>query len=174
MVRPIYATPYRMKNKATLIFTANGMPTFKDKSGGIARRLIIIPCDNVVTEVDFEIDEKLSSDEAKSYLLNLALMGLKRIQTNGGSISQSDTIDELVQTYLTESNNILQFLSEVGVNTDLTDVENYEEYQDFCNKHGVNPYKKTAFTQEVKKQGYDQVRQMRLGQRNYYYVKVGE
>lgn len=174
MVRPIYATPYRMKNKATLIFTANGMPTFKDKSGGIARRLIIIPCDNVVTEVDFEIDEKLSSDEAKSYLLNLALMGLKRIQANGGSISQSDTIDELVQAYLTESNNILHFLSEVGVNTDLTDVENYEEYQDFCNKHGVNPYKKTAFTQEVKKQGYDQVRQMRLGQRNFYYVKVGE
>ncbi|MDK6503690.1 DUF5906 domain-containing protein, partial [Lactobacillus crispatus] len=34
MVRPIYSTPYRMKNKATLIFTANDMPTFKDKTGG--------------------------------------------------------------------------------------------------------------------------------------------
>lgn len=172
MVRPIYATPYRMKNKATLIFTANGMPTFKDKSGGIARRLIIIPCDNEVKEVDFEIDEKLSSDEAKSYILNLALKGLKRIQTNGGSISESETINDLVKQYLTESNNILQFLADVGINLDLTDVQNYEEYQNFCNKHGVNPYKKTAFTQEVKRAGYDQVRQMRLGKRDFYYVKV--
>ncbi|MDK6218069.1 DUF5906 domain-containing protein, partial [Escherichia coli] len=63
MVRPIYSTPYRMKNKATLIFTANDMPTFKDKTGGIARRLVIIPCDNVVKKVDFSIDEKLSTDE---------------------------------------------------------------------------------------------------------------
>lgn len=174
MVRPIYSAPYRMKNKATLIFTANGMPTFKDKSGGIARRLIIIPCDNEVKEVDFEIDEKLSTDEAKSYLLNLALTGLKRIQKNGGSISESETINQLVKEYLTESNNILQFLNDVGINEDLTDVENYEEYQEFCNKYGVNPYKKTAFTQEVKRAGYEQVRQMRLGKRNFYYVKVDD
>ena len=103
--------------------------------------------------------------------MNLALKGLKRIQANGGSISESETINELVKEYLTESNNILQFLDEVGVNEDLTDSENYEEYQEFCSKHGVKPYKKTAFTQEVKKTGYDQVRQMRLGKRNFYYVK---
>ena len=163
-----------MKNKATLIFTANGMPTFKDKSGGIARRLIIIPCDNEVKEVDFEIDEKLSTDEAKSYILNLALIGLKRIQTNGGSISESETINDLVKQYITESNNILQFLEDIGINEDLTDSQNYEEYQTFCNKYGVNAYKKTAFTQEVKKAGYDQVRQMRLGHRNFYYVKTDE
>lgn len=171
MVRPIYATPYRMKNKSTLIFTANGMPTFKDKSGGIARRLIIIPCDNEVTEVDFEIDEKLSTDEAKSYLLNLALKGLKRIQQNGGSISESETIDDLVKEYLTETNNILQFLADIGINEDLTDSQNYEEYQSFCNEYGVNPYKKTAFTQEVKKQGYEHKRLRRLGKRQFYYVK---
>lgn len=174
MVRPIYATPYRMKNKATLIFTANGMPTFKDKSGGIARRLIIIPCDNEVKKVDFEIDEKLSTDEAKSYLLNLALKGLRRIQTNGGSISESETINRLVQQYLTESNNMLQFLSEIGINEDLTDSQNYEEYQKFCDEHGVKPYKKTAFTQEVKKEGYEHVRQMRLRKRNFYYIKIDE
>lgn len=171
MVRPIYATPYRMKNKATLIFTANGMPTFKDKSGGIARRLIIIPCDNVVTEVDFEIDEKLSSDEAKSYLLNLALNGLKRIQTNGGSISQSDTIDELVKGYLKDSNNILHFLDEVGIDELLTEQENYDEYQNFCDRLGVNPYKKTGFTQELKNQGYGQTRRSRLGKQERFYVK---
>lgn len=171
MVRPIYATPYRMKNKATLIFTANDMPTFKDKSGGIARRLIIIPCDNEVQEVDFEIDEKLSTDEAKSYLLNLALGGLNRIAKNGGSISESETIDHLVKEYLTETNNILQFLNDVGIDEDLTATQNYGEYKEFCSDYGVTPYKKTSFTQEVKKEGYEHKRLRRLGKRNFYYVK---
>lgn len=88
MVRPIYSTPYRMKNKATLIFTANEMPLFKDKSGGIERRLVLIPCDNVVQKIDFRIDDKLSTANAKSYLLNLALDGMYRIQSNGGKISK--------------------------------------------------------------------------------------
>lgn len=170
-VRPIYSVPYRMKNKSTLIFTANGMPTFKDKSGGIARRLIIIPCDNEVVKTDFEIDEKLSTDEAKSYLLNLALIGLIRISRNAGKISQSDTIDELVGEYLTESNNILQFLTEIGIDENLTDQQNYDEYKDFCTAHGVSTFKKTSFTQELKKAGYEHVRQSRLGKRNFYYIE---
>jgi len=68
----------------------------------------------------------------------------------------------------------LQFLSEIGINEDLTDSQNYEEYQKFCDEHGVKPYKKTAFTQKVKKEGYEHVRQMRLRKRNFYYVKIDE
>ena len=170
-VRPIYATPYRMKNKATLIFTANGMPSFKDKSGGIARRLIIIPCDNVVKEADFSIDEKLSTDEAQSYLLNLALAGLQRIQANGGQISKSEIIDANVKGYILESDSILAFEDEVGVDSDLPDSAIYVEYKDYCDEIGVKPFSKTKFTQRLKEMGYDRVRQMRLGKRNFYYVK---
>lgn len=170
-VRPIYATPYRMKNKATLIFTANGMPSFKDKSGGIARRLIIIPCDNVVTKADFNIDEKLSTDEAQSYLLNLALAGLQRIQANGGQISKSETIDVNVKGYILESDSILAFEDEVGVDSDLPDSAIYVQYKEYCDEIGVKPFSKTKLTQRLKEMGYDRVRQMRLGKRNFYYVK---
>ena len=86
-VRPIYADPYEMKNKASLIFTANEMPLFKDKSGGIARRIINIPCDNVVDKIDYNINKKLSSDEAKSYIINLALQGFRRLLDQGGELS---------------------------------------------------------------------------------------
>lgn len=54
MVRPIYSQPFKLKNRATLIFTCNEMPTFKDKSGGIARRVVVIPCENVVQERNHE------------------------------------------------------------------------------------------------------------------------
>ncbi|WP_195853362.1 DNA primase family protein [Aerococcus mictus] len=174
MVRPIYSTPYRMKNKAPLIFTANDMPTFKDKTGGIARRLVIIPCDNVVKKVDFSIDEKLSTDEAKSYLLNLALEGLNRLQVNGGKFSESETINNLVKGYLVESNTILQFIDDVGINPDLPDTAVYKEYRDYCDAIGSKPFTKTSFTQELQREGYEQKRMMRLGKRAKYYVKVEE
>lgn len=174
MVRPIYAEPYRMKNKATLIFTANDMPTFKDKTGGIARRLIIIPCDNVVTKADFTIDEKLSTENAKSYLLNLALGGLQQIAANGGKISEAKTINELVGGYLTETNSILLFLAEEGIDEDLPDTSVYKSYKTFCEENGFKPFTKTKFTQELSEHGYDQLRKMRMGKRQKYYVKREE
>lgn len=44
--RAIYSQPITLKNTATLIFTANEPPVFKDKSDGIGRRLVIIPFEN--------------------------------------------------------------------------------------------------------------------------------
>lgn len=174
VTRPIYATPYRLKNKATLIFTANDMPTFKDKTGGIARRLVIIPCDNVVKKTDFEIDEKLSTEEAKSYLLNLAIQGMKRIGQNGGRISKSKTIESLVSNYIKESNSALMYLDEEVINEDLSATMVYKDYQSFCRDYGYKPYSKTKFTQILKDHGYEKVRKMRMGKREFYYVKEEE
>lgn len=173
MVRPIYSEPYRLKNKATLIFTANEMPTFKDKTGGIARRLMIIPCDNVVQKADFGIDKKLSTDEAQSYLLNLALKGLKRISQNGGKISYSKTIEKNNQRYLTEGNSMLLYLEEIGIDEDLPDKVIYDDYKTYCKDIGMKPYTKTKFTQELKQHGYEQKRIMRLGRRQSFYLKTG-
>src|SRR5699024_9390593 len=68
-LRPIYEQPIKLVSKATLVFTCNNIPVFKDKSGGIKRRMRVIPCDARVTERDINLDAKLSSDNAKSYLL---------------------------------------------------------------------------------------------------------
>lgn len=171
-VRPIYATPYSLKNKATLIFTANEMPSFKDKSGGITRRLIIIPCDNVVKKQDLTIDSKLSTDEAKSYILNLALSGLNNIRENGGKISKSKTIESNVLGYLVDNNSVLLYLKEgdIDLNTDANFI--YNDYRQFADDYGFKPFSKTKFTQILKDEGYEKVRKMRLGKRQFYYEKV--
>ena len=49
--RAIYGHPVQFKNTATMIFTANEPPTFKDKSKGIVRRLVIVPFENTVKKV---------------------------------------------------------------------------------------------------------------------------
>lgn len=169
MVRPIYSKPYKLKNKATLIFTANEMPTFKDKSGGIARRVVVIPCENTVKKADPKIDEKLSTDNAKSYLLNIALNAMQRINENGGRLSQSDTVDEVTKEYFVESDSILGFINTDGISENLTTKAVYEEYERYCDESGAKPYSQTKFTQRLKGLGYEKERRTIMGRRYFYY-----
>ena len=106
--------------------------------------------------------------------MNLALEGLNRLQVNGGKFSESETINNLVKGYLVESNTILQFIDDVGINPDLPDTAVYKEYRDYCDAIGSKPFTKTSFTQELQREGYEQKRMMRLGKRAKYYVKVEE
>lgn len=172
MVRPIYSKPYKLKNKATLIFTANEMPTFKDKSGGIARRVVIIPCENKVKKADPKIDEKLSSDNAKSYLLNLALKAMERIINNGGQLSSSETVAKVTEEYFVESDSILTFIHQCGIDENMTTKGVYDEYLKTCEESGSKPYTQTKFTQRLKSLGYEKERRMIMGKRYFYYKKI--
>jgi putative DNA primase/helicase len=151
-VRRMYGEPFKLKNKATLIFTCNEMPTFKDKSGGIARRIVIIPCENKVTKVDPQIDEKLSSDNAKSYLLNLAIAGMNRIITQG-SISKSQTIEDTTNRYLAETDSVLAYLQEHDVSGKTADTI-YVQYQMYCEDVGLKPVSKISMGKRINSAGY--------------------
>lgn len=171
MYRPIYSTARKLKNTATLIFTANDMPTFRDKSGGIERRLVIIPCDNVVKHADFEIDAKLSTDEAKSYLLNLALKGVDRIRKNGGQLSKNEIVDEQLTQYLEETDSVLAFVNQVGVNQQVDKRMVYQDYKDFCEQIGTKPQKMSSMTRKLNTLGYKIKDTHQLGQRVMLYIK---
>lgn len=172
MVRPIYSKPYKLKNKATLIFTANEMPTFKDKSGGIARRVVVIPCENKVKKADPKIDEKLSTDNAKSYLLNIALNAMERINNNGGRLSSSETVEKVTEEYFVESDSLLGFMHQNGIDENMTTKGVYDEYLQHCEEAGAKPYSQPKFTQRLKSLGYEKTRRMMMGKRYFYYKKV--
>ncbi len=159
MVKKLYEMPIAMNNIATLIFSCNEVPNFKDKSGGINRRLAIIPCDNVVTEIDLKIDQKLSTDNAKSYLLNLAIKGMKRIVANGGKLTESETVNNVVKDYIIENDSVLSFLEEFE--TEKNSIENlttksaYMFYEEFCEDSGLKGYSQNKFTRKLKELGFD-------------------
>ena len=158
MVKALYKMPTKLRNTATLIFTSNDMPYFKDKSGGIARRIAIIPCDNVVKEIDIHIDKKLSTDNAKSYLLNLALQGMNRIIENGGKLSNSETVDKTVNTYLTENDSFLSFMDSVEYNIDGNMFSLvYSKYVDHCEEYGFQSISKNKIGRRLRDMGYDVV-----------------
>lgn len=173
-IRPIYQRARKLKNSATLIFTANEMPTFRDKSGGIERRLAIIPCDNVVKNADFEMDEKLSTDEAKSYLLNLALSGLERIRRNGGKLSDNSTMREVLEQYMEETDSILAYINEMGIRDGGDIKETYHEYREFCDEMGIKPQKQASLTRKLTSLGYEMQEKRRLGKKVRVHVLVGD
>ena len=120
-------------------------------------------------KADPKIDEKLSTDNAKSYLLNVALNAMQRINENGGRISQSNTVDEVTKEYFVDSDTILGFITQKGISENLTTKAVYEEYERYCDESGAKPYSQTKFTQRLKGLGYTRERKMMMGRRYYCY-----
>ncbi|MCG6183307.1 DUF5906 domain-containing protein [Anoxybacillus sp. LAT_38] len=173
MVRPIYQQPFKLKNRATLIFTCNDMPTFKDKSGGIARRVVVIPCDNHVKRRDLDLDHKLSSPNAKSYILRLALEGIQRIKANGGKLTDSLTIQAKTKEYFIASDSVLAFESEnqhLILNRPAKDV--YNAYVAFCFENGLREVGKVEFGRRLANVGYESVQRKIKGINTRCYRKV--
>ncbi|NNU89780.1 phage/plasmid primase, P4 family [Anoxybacillus sp. CHMUD] len=173
MVRPIYQQPFKLKNRATLIFTCNDMPTFKDKSGGIARRVVVIPCDNHVKRRDLDLDQKLSTPNAKSYILRLALEGIQRIKANGGKLTDSLTIQAKTKEYFIASDSVLAFESEnqhLILNRPAKDV--YHAYVAFCFENGLREVGKVEFGRRLANVGYETKVRKINGKPIRYYQKV--
>lgn len=155
--RAIYSQPITLKNTATLIFTANEPPVFKDKSDGIGRRLVIIPFDNKVKERIYNLDELLSSDNAKSYLLNLALNGVKRIYANKLELSESDTITGATKQYYLDNDSVLSYLNDYPAIDNNPVATVYEAYTDYCEDSNLKAVSLNKFSRRLKSLGYDVV-----------------
>ena len=161
--RAIYSQPITLKNTATLIFTANEPPVFKDKSQGIGRRLVIIPFDNKVTERIYNLDELLSSDKAKSYLLNLGLKGITRIYENKLEISTSSTIEEATKQYYLDNDSVLAYINDYGAVDNNPIATVYEAYTEYCGDSNFKAVSLNKFSRRLKTLGYDVVPTTMLG-----------
>lgn len=171
--RAIYSQPITLKNTATLIFTANEPPVFKDKSDGIGRRLVIIPFENKVKKRTYNLDELLSTDNAKSYLLNLALQGVKRIYDNKLEMSTSETIEQATKQYYLDNDSVLAYLSEYP------DIDNhfvkdvYSQYEEmFCDERNLKAVSQSTFTKRIKSFGYETKSKRRFNRNERVFVKM--
>ena len=169
--RAIYSQPITLKNTATLIFTANEPPVFKDKSQGIGRRLLIIPFDNKVKTRIYNLDELLSTDKAKSYLLNLALKGIKRIYDNKLEISSSETIENATKQYYLDNDSVLAYLN------DYPDILNnpvgavYSQYEEFCEGSNLKAVSRNKFTRRLKTLDFETKQIKMLGKNVRIFIK---
>lgn len=158
--------PYKIRNTATIIFATNNLPNMRDKSSGMIRRLVVVPFNAWITREDPDFDpfiiDKITTEEAKSYVLNKALEGLERVFYNQG-FTVPNVVDELMEDYYREINNVVQFFEVIDPKTVKGKTANdvYNDYVFWCIEANTVPYKLRRFNTEVRKQTPYKLRQRR-------------
>lgn len=144
--------PYKIRNYAKMIFAANNLPATYDKSNGMMRRLAIIPFNAIIKKTDKDYDpfilDKLTTDNAKSYLLKLAVNGIRRVFENNKFTEPQEVIG-MINEYSKENNNVLQFLDNIDVENKESSVV-YNDYKYWCVENGVMNYKIRKFNSEIR------------------------
>ena len=144
---------FTLKPYAKLWYACNTLPKFRDETGALLNRLILIPFTNFFKESDSVAEiEKSFTEEDIEYFIKVSIDGLKRVVMRGWKIKTCSACDRLLEELVTHTDSIELFLTDVK-DTDLIgkitgDV--YREYVEFCGtayEHATQ----NAFTREVKR-----------------------
>lgn len=148
--------PFEFNNYSKLLFSANNIPRIKDKTGAVQRRLTIIPFDARFSadDPDFNpyIKHLLKTDEVMEYLINLGIVGLKRVLTNR-AFTASAKVQKAMDEYEESNNPILGFFRECE-DEDFR-IENeptnkvYKRYQEYCLANSLQPMSNIEFSKQV-------------------------
>lgn len=151
--------PYTIEPYATHIYSCNNIPRSFDKSDGFYRRWIMIPFDAKFTTDDEDYDpligEKITTDEALSYLLNLAIRGARRLITRG-KFTEPRKVKIALNKYKIDNSTVLTYLDDNLLSvTELLEKPKdvlYSEFVDWCKLSGIktsNITGKKAFYREI-------------------------
>ncbi len=134
--------PFEFNNYAKMIFAANSLPRINDPSDGLIRRLIIIPFNAKFNSTDDDFDpfikDKLLTDQAMQYLLNLGLFGLKRVLSRK-QFTLPEVVKQELKSYETFNNPILAWLEEEPKIEEEPTTDVHRRYQVWCYENGLKP-----------------------------------
>ena len=148
--------PFKYRNYAKLIMAANEIPKSADKSEGYYRRFVIIPLDAKISESDDDFDpninDKIATPEARSYLLLLAINGLKRLLKRG-YFETFDNTEKEIEEYKAENDPIIAFVNDYKI-SQIEGKTTDEVFVDFCDwykkeNNKFSTYTKTTFSRTL-------------------------
>ena len=179
--------PFELINYSTFWFSANKMPNFADKSDGMQRRITILPFAAKFSpkdpDYDPDIADKVTTDAAMSYLLNLAIEGLHDLRKRGRFI-QPRVVAEANEGYKVDSSSILQWFEDTQlppITLQKKPIQAwYEQYKQWCHDAGyAKPFSRRQFVMELSAKYELEVSRKRTGageditgkgsQRHYYF-----
>lgn len=142
---------------AKLVFSANNLPRFRDRSSGMTRRMIIVPFNRKVSP-----DEAIRGMDRPEFwecelpgILNWALEGLRRLRRRN-AFSDSSVCNEQMESYRLDNNPAAAFIEEMlTVSEDpsafLVKADVYRQYRIWCENHGRRPLSDAEFGRELKR-----------------------
>lgn len=143
--------PFEFDPYAKMIFSANNPPRIRDRTGAVQSRLLMIPFNATFSENDPDFDpfigDKVVTENAMEYLINLGLGALKEILINK-QFTDSKASRKLEQEYEKTNNPVLEFLEdEKVVNESVDDI--FMRYEIFCEENKLGTMAKNTFTRQV-------------------------
>ncbi|MDK9870463.1 MAG: phage/plasmid primase, P4 family [Staphylococcus equorum] len=155
---------FAFENYAKLVFSANGLPRWYENSNGVFDRLIIVPFNARIrgtSKEDPNLPKKVTTEESKSYLFNIALGGLKKVLKNNGIYLPSAVQTEM-DDFRKDNDPLSSFMDSYDIEQKrATDV--YEDYRDWSEFEGYkHPLIRKEFKKKIIEKGYTQIKK-RIG-----------
>lgn len=163
-VRLVYINNFTARNIPLLMANANKIPYMRDFSHGLARRLIILPFENVIEEKNQ--NKQLARELQKEYpaILNWILAGRQRLVNNGYQFSLTQDMQEFVTDRMAESSSVLSFMKAKDYNRSILDLEHevrwleaqklYYAYVAWCAQEGTAPDSQKKFGTTLTEAGF--------------------
>src|SRR5699024_8555068 len=151
--------PFTLNSYAKMIFSMNEIPRSYDKSEGFYSRLIFIPfrAKFEATDPDFDpnIEDKIRTPEALSYLLNRALKGVQRLMKQDG-FTQPKVVRQSMTDYRDENSIVRMWVKDESKDMsyilDTPRDELFSDFSDWCSRSGYKPLGKINFYKEVRQE----------------------
>ena len=169
--------PFEFENFAKLFFSTNRIPNIYDNSDGLNDRIVIIPLlqrfRGTSKDDQFLID-KITTEEALSYMLNKAIEGLHRLKDNK-KLTTCKVIDDYMKDFQRTNNPVNEFREECEEGGDYPITERdlfrniYENYKQWCKDCHRTPLNKSVFGKEFLRGGKYKADRQRAG---YFYVRT--
>ena len=152
--------PYTITPYATMIFSCNEIPKSRDKSDGLYRRWVFIPFNAKISPNDEDYDpmiyDKITTEEAMSHLLNLAIRGARRL-IQREKFTEPEKVINMLDRYRKENSAILSWIEDQSLD-EAYFLKNprdyiYEDFREWCIQSGVkNINGKINFFKEISKE----------------------
>ncbi|MYL54183.1 hypothetical protein GLW08_12630 [Pontibacillus yanchengensis] len=151
--RRIYEAPFKFKNKAKFVFSANTLPAnfSSDTSDAYYNRLTIVPFIGDLKKKDPTLKYKLEKE--LDFILMWALEGLHRLMKNGWKFTQNDKSEDLKAEYKKESNPIMTFIEdycELDPSNETPRANLFIAWQNFCQQNGHHAGSQIKFNKNLK------------------------
>lgn len=173
-----YGQPFSFRNHAKLVFSANRIPDSDDTSHAYYKRWLILEFEITFTEgtKDTNLINKLTTNDELSGLLNLALVGLRQLEKEGGF--RDIAVEDVKRDYERKSNTVKAFLQDMcSIDLQAPDYitssgKVYEEYEEYCKQRKERPLDANVLGAKLKEIGIERQRSRNHGIREYYYCGI--
>lgn len=178
---PVHANPkfglmFAFVVTQKLLFSANLVPRITDTSQGMADRLIVIPFTQRIRETARAIPNVVQAIVKSGGLSVLLNRVLKEVPNIINGINIPELVQVATKKHMTDTNPVALFVSDMNENgwrvdtgssfeglaankdiSDLTTVQVYNLYKEWCKENGYKPLANNTFGRELSRLGYESI-----------------